>query len=81
MHKTFKSQKRYNLDKTPRSHTKVWRTKVCPNYIKESTQHKIDSKVHQVNKANANEHKGSLKHTCPNDFSHFKNIEQNQEKR
>jgi hypothetical protein len=68
MRKTFKSQKRYNLDKTPRrlrSHTKVWRTKVYPNYIKESTQHKIDSKVYQVNKANAKELKGSLKHTCP----------------
>jgi hypothetical protein len=32
-------------------------TKGCPNYIKESTQHKIDSKVHQVNNAKANEHK------------------------
>jgi hypothetical protein len=38
--------------------------KVVQNYIKESTQHKIESKVHQVNKANANEHKGSLKYTC-----------------
>jgi hypothetical protein len=28
-----------------------------PNYIKESNQHKIDSKVHQVNKSKANEHK------------------------
>jgi hypothetical protein len=32
--------------------------KGCPNYIKESNQHKIDSKVHQVNKSKANEHKG-----------------------
>jgi hypothetical protein len=32
-------------------------TKGCPNYIKESNQHKIDSKVHQVNNTNANEHK------------------------
>jgi hypothetical protein len=39
--------------------------KSCPNYIKESIQHKIDSKVHQVNKANTNEHKESLKDTCP----------------
>jgi hypothetical protein len=39
--------------------------KVVQNYIKESTQHKIDSKVHQVNKANTNEHKVSLKYTCP----------------
>jgi hypothetical protein len=31
--------------------------KVIQKYIKESTQHKIDSKVHQVNKANTNEHK------------------------
>jgi hypothetical protein len=29
-----------------------------PNYIKESNQHKIDFKVHQVNKSKANEHKG-----------------------
>jgi hypothetical protein len=33
-------------------------TKGYPNYIKESNQHKIDSIVHQVNKAKANEHKG-----------------------
>jgi hypothetical protein len=33
-------------------------TKGYPNYIKESNQHKIDSKVHQVNKEKANEHKG-----------------------
>jgi hypothetical protein len=39
--------------------------KSCPNYIRESIQHKIDSKVHQVNKANTNEHKWTLKHTCP----------------
>jgi hypothetical protein len=29
-----------------------------PNYIKESNQHKIDFKVHQVNKGKSNEHKG-----------------------
>jgi hypothetical protein len=39
--------------------------KVIQIISKKSTQHKIDSKVHQVNKANANEHKGSLKHICP----------------
>jgi hypothetical protein len=33
-------------------------TKGYPNYIKESNQHKIDSKVHQVNIAKSNEHKG-----------------------
>ena len=32
-------------------------TKGCPNYIKESNQHKIDSKVQLVNQAKANEHK------------------------
>jgi hypothetical protein len=32
-------------------------TKGCLNYIKESNQHKIDSKVHQVNNAKTNEHK------------------------
>jgi hypothetical protein len=33
-------------------------TKGYPNYIKESNQHKIDSKVHQVNKSKASDHKG-----------------------
>jgi hypothetical protein len=32
-------------------------TKGCPNYIKESNQHKIDSKVQLVNQAKSNEHK------------------------
>ena len=44
---------KYNLDKTPNKS----RDNGCPNYIKESNQHKIDSKVHQVNNAKANEHK------------------------
>jgi hypothetical protein len=42
--------------KEEKSHKGV-KNKSCPNYIKESNQHKIDSKVQQVNKAKANEHK------------------------
>jgi hypothetical protein len=53
----------WTTKKTKKSHEGV-KPKSCPNYIKESIQHKIESKVHQVNKANVNEHKGSLKHTC-----------------
>jgi hypothetical protein len=61
MHKTFRSQKGLQFGQTPskkRKHTKCEVTKGCPNYFKESNHHKIDSKVHQVNKAKANEHKG-----------------------
>jgi hypothetical protein len=75
MHNTFKSQKKIqfeqNTKKTKKSHECV-KTKSCPNYIKESNKHKIGSKVHQVNKAKSH---------MLNDLSHFKNIEQNQEKR
>jgi hypothetical protein len=52
-----------NTKKTKKSHKGV-KTKSYPNYIKEFNQHKIDSKVQQVNKAKANEHKRYLKHTC-----------------
>jgi hypothetical protein len=60
-HRFFKRQKRYNLDKIKvkqESTQKCEATTGYPNYIKESNQHKIESKVHQVNKAKANEHKG-----------------------
>jgi hypothetical protein len=47
-----------NKKKTKKSHNGV-KTKSCPNCIKESNQHKIDSRVQQVNKAKANEHKNN----------------------
>jgi hypothetical protein len=50
MHKTFKIQMVMqfgeNTRKTKKSHKGV-KTKSFPNYIKESNQHKIDSKVQQ----------------------------------
>jgi hypothetical protein len=47
------------------------KTKSCPNYIKESNQQKIGSKVQQVNKSKANEHKITKRHMLK-DISHFK---------
>jgi hypothetical protein len=59
---TFKSQKEIkfeqNTKKYKKSHKGV-KTKSFPNYIRESNQHKIGSKVQQVNKAKANEHKNN----------------------
>jgi hypothetical protein len=61
MHKTVKSQKDIqfgqNTKKNKRAHKIVKQQKGWPNYIHESNQHKIDSKVHQVNNAKSNEHK------------------------
>ena len=39
MHKTFKNQRKIQFGQTPNKS----RNNGCPNYIKESNQHKIDS--------------------------------------
>ena len=60
MHKTFKNQGRYNLDKIPiklRWHTKECQNQICPNYIKEANQHMIDNKSNQhINDYYSNQH-------------------------
>ena len=42
----------------------MWHEKGCPNYIKEPTQHMIDSKVQHKNHIKTNEHNEKTKHTC-----------------
>ena len=57
---------RYNLDKTlrkSRRHTEVWHNKGYPNYIQETNQHMIHSKVQHKN-SKTNEHEGKQKQTC-----------------
>ena len=50
-------------------------TKGYPNYIKESNQHMIDSKVQHKNSTKTNEHKEN-KNTHAQRFISFKNVNQ-----